>query len=81
MFADVTVITLDGLHKTLLWAVLILSIVTWLFWKFGGGKKSRPRNIKQARKRKAGAQVRKALRPALKSKTNNAHPRNLTDIR
>ena len=36
---------------------------------------------KTMNKRKAGALVRKALRPALKSKTNNPQPQNLNDIR
>lgn len=81
MFADVTVITLDGLHKTLLWTILILGFILFLFWRVGGGKKRHSQNTKQARKRKAGAQVRRALRPALKSRANNSHPQNLNQIR
>ena len=77
MFADVTVITLDGLHKTLLWLVIILSLITWLFWKFGG-KKGRTRT---ATGKRPSAKPRRQRRPPVKSKFNNPHARNLTDIR
>jgi hypothetical protein len=83
MFADVTVITLNGLHKTLLCLTFGLAFVVWLFWKFDGKSKSRrqrPQN-KAAKKKRAGVQVRRALKPALKSKENNPHPHSLNDIR
>lgn len=77
MYLDVTVIQLDGLHKALLWVVLFLGFILFLIFKFGG-KKSRARTVKA--KRPSG-KPRKSRRPPLKSKLNNTHPRNLTEIR
>lgn len=81
MYADVTVITLDGLHKTLLWLVLILTAVTWLFWKFSGKKSRMRKKTKASGKKRASSMVRKALRPALKSRANNRQPHSISDIR
>lgn len=81
MYADVTVITLDGLHKTLIWLVLILSVITFVFWKFGGKKGSGRKKSRAAGKKRASSMVRKALRPSLKSKANNRQPHSISDIR
>ena len=81
MFCNVTVITLDPLHKVLLWLVLILTIITWLFWKFGLKSGGSRKKSKAAGKKRASSMVRKALRPALKSKANNRQPHSISDIR